>query len=268
MNAHKEGSAHIDNTMNLLASLRTAPLVSCLAVTQPGRERMLERAIGDFSRQTYAHRELTLLHDGDDAWHEVCEMLAANARIDFEAAIFVHRVAAGKTLGELRNESVRLARGHLVCQWDDDDRSHPERLQRQIETLIAANASACYLEQQLHLFADTGEWLVEDWSRQPYPRNLVQGSGLVRRDAMPTYPSQSRGEDTALLHALVQANEPIARVRGEPWLYCYSFHGDNTFDRAHHAAIARDTQVTAAAMMNVRVRLQKEVTKYVPEIGK
>jgi hypothetical protein len=250
------------------APLPPTPKVSCLTVTQAGRERMLERAIGDFAAQTYPNRELLILHDGDNAWHGTCEALAENARALNSVSINIVRERQRKTLGELRNESVRRASGELLCQWDDDDRSHPERLRRQIETLIAANASACYLEQQLHRFADTGEWLFEDWSRQPYPRNLVQGSGLVRKDAMPTYPSQSRGEDTALLHALVQANEPIARVRGEPWLYCYSFHGTNTFDRAHHAAIARDTQVTAAAMMNVRVRLQKEVTKYVPEIGK
>jgi glycosyltransferase involved in cell wall biosynthesis len=248
-------------------ALPATPLVSCLTITQSGRERTLERAIGDFARQTYPHRELILLHDGDDAWHEICGRLAAKARTDFDAAIFIHRVAAGETLGELRNESVRLARGELVCQWDDDDRSHPERLQRQIETLIAANASACYLEQQIHRFADTGEWLIEDWSRQPYPRNVVQGSALVRRDAMPTYPPLSRGEDTALLHALVIANEPIVRVPDEPWLYCYSFHGGNTFDRAHHAAIARNTQVTPAAFANVRVHLERELNRYSPPIG-
>jgi hypothetical protein len=248
--------------------LTDAPKVSCLTITQPGRETMLERAIGDFARQTYLPREQIILHDGDDAFHRTCESMIVTITESFSCHIEVRRTVTGKTLGELRNESVRAARGELVCQWDDDDRSHPERLRRQVDETLAANASACYLEQQLHRFADTGEWLVEDWSRQPYPRNLVQGSALVRRDAMPTYPSQSRGEDTALLHALVQANEPIVRVRGEPWLYCYSFHGDNTFDRAHHAAIARDTQVTAAAMMNVGVRLQKEVTRFVPEIGK
>jgi hypothetical protein len=84
---------------------------------------------------------------------------------------------------------------------------------------------------------------------------------------MPVYPAQSRGEDTALLHALVQADETIARVGGEPWLYCYSFHGGNTFDRAHHAAIARDTQATLAAILNTRERLTQEVAKYDPEIG-
>jgi glycosyltransferase involved in cell wall biosynthesis len=253
---------------NERVGLSAPPLISCLTVTQLGREGMLERALGDFARQSYAAREQIILHDEDDAFHFKCESLATEIGNEFSCRIDVYRVSPGKSLGELRNESVRLARGDLVCQWDDDDRSHPERLRRQVEELLTANASACYLEQQLHRFADTGEWLVEDWSRQPYPRNLVQGSALVRKDAMPEYPAQSRGEDTALLHALVRANESITRVRGEPWLYCYSFHGTNTFDRAHHAALARDTQATPAAMRNAERRLHLELVRYVPSIGR
>lgn len=263
------------------AALSPEPLVSCLTVTQPGRERFLQRAVGDFFRQRYAHRELVLLHDGDDAWHRACETIIDAARAvnatSREVSCRLVRVpmredsdalqSARESLGALRNRAVAAAQGELVCQWDDDDRYHPARLSAQVEALLATNASACYLEQQIHRFADSGEWLVEDWSRQPYPRNLVQGSALVRRDALPRYPARARGEDTALLHALVAANEPITRIHDAPWLYCYSFHGGNTFDRMHHALIGRDTQLSAAALLNVRSALERELTAYDPPIG-
>jgi glycosyltransferase involved in cell wall biosynthesis len=175
-------------------------------------------------------------------------------------------VLAGKTLGELRNESVALARGTLVCQWDDDDRSHPDRLRIQIQALLQENASACYLTQQLHRFVDSGEQIAEDWSHDLYPRNVVQGSAVVRRDAMPRYPALRRGEDTALLHALIEAGEPIARVEGQPWLYCYQFHGGNTFERAHHVAIAQAKRLSPAAMMNARDALEVQTARFVPAL--
>lgn len=254
-------------------ALSANPLVSCLTVTQPGRQRSLARAIGDFYRQLYPLKELVLLHDGDIEWHQTCESLVEQARLEYGLQSsgshqLVHvRTEARESLGALRNRAVASARGELICQWDDDDRYHPLRLVRQVEALREANASACYLEQQIHYFADSGEWMVEDWSKQPYPRNLVQGSALVRRDVMPRYPAHARGEDTALLHALVQANEPIARVHDAPWLYCYSFHGGNTFDRMHHANVARDTQLSAAAFMNIRIRLEREIALFAPPVG-
>jgi glycosyltransferase involved in cell wall biosynthesis len=250
----------------LVAPLKP-PRVCCLTVTQPGRAAFLTRAIGDFLRQEYAPKSMLILHDGDEKWHQECETMIALSGAHAAGEIALHRVAPGLPLGELRNRSVELATGHFVCQWDDDDRSHPLRLSAQVAALMATDATACYLEQQIHRFADTGEWYVEDWSRQPYPRNVVQGSALVRREAMPRYPAQSRGEDTALLHALIERAAVIARVQDQPWLYCYSFHGGNTFDRAHHAAIARDTQVTPAAMLNLRNRLENEITKYSPPVG-
>jgi Glycosyl transferase family 2 len=251
--------------------LPEVPLVSCLTVTQPGRQTLLARAVGDFFRQRYARKALLVLHDGGNDWHRECEALVArcaSAALPLgETQATVVQVDAGESLGALRNRAVDSARGDLVCQWDDDDRSHPDRLGAQVQALMREGASACYLETQLHRFADSGEWLVEDWSLQPYPRNLVQGSALVRRDTMPRYAEVQRGEDTALLHALIEAREPIARVRNQPWLYCYSYHGGNSFDRAHHAAIARDTQISPAGLVNLRKQLERELAAFDPAIG-
>ncbi len=248
------------------APLAPSPLVSCLTVTQPGRERSLRLALNDFALQMYSARELVIVHDGGDEWHAACVSLGDELAKSCNRDIRVHALPSGKTLGELRNDSVALARGALVCQWDDDDRSHPDRLQMQVDTLMHENASACYLTQQLHRFVDSNELVVEDWSHDLYPRNVVQGSALVRLDAMPRYPSVRQGEDTALLHALIEASEPIARAEGQPWLYCYQFHGGNTFERAHHLAIANAKRLSPAAMMNVRHALSAALTEFDPPL--
>jgi hypothetical protein len=248
------------------APLAANAKVSCLCVTQSGRETMLERAMIDFARQRYAYRELLVVHDADNAWHVVCLSLAARVGKTHSCEIKVFRVNAGLSLGALRNISVSHATGALVCQWDDDDRSHPDRLAVQVTTLNAENAIACFLTQQLHWFADTRELVAEDCTRDLYPGNVVQGSALVRRDAMPAYAALRRGEDTALLHALVRAGACIARVQCQPWLYCYHFHGGNTFDRAHHAAIANAKRLTLAAELNIAAQMRDALRDFDPPI--
>ncbi len=248
------------------APLMPNALVSCLTVTQPGRETGLYAALNDFARQSYLNRELIVLHDGDANWDARCTAIADDIRARTSCIIHIHAVSPGKRLGELRNESVARAHGTLLCQWDDDDRFHPDRLRAQVDALYASNAAACYLTQQLHRFADTDEIVVENWSGDYHPRNVVQGSALVRRDAMPEYPALSRSEDTALLHALVASGERIARVESMPWLYCYQYHGGNTFARKHHDAIAQAKRLSPAAMLNIGARLQTEMSRFEPRL--
>ena len=83
---------------------------------------------------------MVILHDGDETWHQECESIVASNGENASSAISLHRVEPGLSLGELRNRSVELAQGHLVCQWDDDDRSHPMRLSVQVAALIEADA--------------------------------------------------------------------------------------------------------------------------------
>ncbi len=230
---------------------------------------MLHRVIADFLAQRYEARELVILHDANDGFDTFCRAEVERIQDSFalhsstSTSIRIERVSAGLTLGELRNRSVDLASGELVCQWDDDDRFHPDRLAVQVDALVGADSTACYLTQQLHWFADTRELFVEDWTRESYPRNVVQGSALVRRKDMPRYPNLRRGEDTALLDALVLSGAKTARVPGKPWLFTYAFHGGNTFEREHHRAIATHKSVSAAMLLNVNAAVQRELERYV-----
>src|SRR5258708_33575443 len=141
-------------------------MISCFTVTQEGRLASLERAVADFSRQTERERELVILHDGGQAFHSGIVKLASEydgARID------VARVPGGRTLGALRNAAVDAAHGDYVCQWDDDDRYHPRRLEVQLEGLRAAKSDASFLADQLHLFAEAHEMYWDDWHDMPYP---------------------------------------------------------------------------------------------------
>ena len=237
-------------------------MISCLMVTQPQRFALAQLAIADFAAQTHAARELVVLHDADAEFHARMQAVAAE-----HAAVRVMAHESGATLGRLRNAAVEAACGEYICQWDDDDRYHPQRLALQWQALREANATFCFLSDQLHWFASTGEMYWDDWDRETYPMNLVQGTLLGRRDRMPAYPDCARGEDTGLLHAILRRGDTIARLRDVGWCYVYVYHGGNVWDMAHHAAIPRAKALRQVALLQREGTLRKRLIEYQPGFG-
>ena len=237
-------------------------LISALTITRPGALPRLATAFGDFARQTYATRELVVVHDGDAAFDAAVQLLAHRAGIVASVA----RADPGTPLGELRNRSVALARGEWVVQWDDDDRHHPERLARQADALALRGASFAFLTEQLHHFPERGTLYWEDWSAEPYPLDFVQGTIVARRERMPAYAPMRRGEDTALCRAIVKSGETIARVRDAGWSYVYTYHGANVFAASHHRAIALAKQLSPARMLAREHVLRARLADYDPPL--
>lgn len=211
-------------------------MISCLMVTRPGRLQFVERSVRCFDAQTHEDRELVILHDGNNGFDRALrEMSGGFPRSD----IRIHRVFVPQTLGELRNASVSVACYPLVCQWDDDDLFHPQRLSEQLAQLQEAGADCCYFTDQLHWFEGINQWYWDDWKAERPPGHLIQGSILARRDIMPSYPSERRGEDTGLLSTLLESGARITGLEGRGYLYVYSYNGENAWDFSHHAAISR-----------------------------
>lgn len=241
-------------------------MISCFTVTQEGRLASLTRAVGDFARQTERDRELVILHDGSAAFHED---LTAAVRSYNEAAIRVVQTqgAPKQTLGMLRNAAVDAAHGEYVCQWDDDDRYHPRRLEVQLGALRAAQSDASFLVDQLHFFAESREMYWDDWDEMPYPLNFVPGTLFARRDALARYPDRPRGEDTGLVLAMLRQGRTFARVREQGYLYIYVFDGRNSFDQAHHAALSLYHGFRGARLLRLEAPLRKHVAEYSPPLG-
>jgi glycosyltransferase involved in cell wall biosynthesis len=110
-------------------------LVTCITITQVSRAALLADAVRDFLRQTYAERELLILHDGDAAAHRALQDLLQRLGVEGGTSpVRLQRASAPAPLGQLRR-GLALSRGELICQWDDDDRYHPERLALQCGAL-------------------------------------------------------------------------------------------------------------------------------------
>lgn len=198
------------------------PLVSCLMVSR-GRLFPARFAIACFQSQTHANRELVIMVD-DPA----CELVAHVASLNDAKIRLVQAPATAQTLGVLRNLAVAEARGEYVCQWDDDDLYAPDRIQTQLVALRSTQVAACVLRRWT-LWWPATERLAISGVR------CWEGSILARRTALPPYPALRRGEDTAMLAAMMQ-RERILCLEA-PELYLHIRHGGNAFDSRHFSTI-------------------------------
>jgi UDP:flavonoid glycosyltransferase YjiC (YdhE family) len=212
------GRSATDWLLGALAAVAEPPLVSCLMPTR-GRAALARRAIELFCRQDYARRELVILDNGGD------DALGQWVRARGDERVRYHFSPDDpRSLGELRNETVRLARGEYVAQWDDDDLSDPRRLRLQLATLLATGADACLLErEQLWLPAERRLLFSV---RRPWESSLV-----AKRSLLPAFPDRALGSDTPVVDELLRRGR--VALLDLPELYTYVFHGGNVRDREH-----------------------------------
>lgn len=217
------------------------PLISCLMVTYD-RLALAKRAIRSFAAQSWANRELVIVTAGAPRFRDA--IAACLADLGLDEARLIHLDEDDPPLGRLRNLSLESARGELLCQWDDDDFSHPDRLAIQAAHLENEKADACLLTDHLHHIADRNILCWVDWTdggtasgiESMAPQTLMMRSGLgvlYPEDG----PNARMGEDSVMLEAL-DSGGAVSALSGAGHLYLYHYHGANIFPREHHDRIA------------------------------
>lgn len=96
-------------------------LVSCIMPTCR-RDRFILAAVDCWRRQTYEPKELIILDDGEG-------MTISGPGIQYE------RIPKKMMTGSKRNACCELARGEIICHFDDDDWSDPGRIEDQVTRL-------------------------------------------------------------------------------------------------------------------------------------
>jgi len=218
----QDGALIQQGTLDVLAWPGRRPLVSCLMVTR-GRLFPARFAVDCFLRQSWAERELVLVCDAPGTEVEAYCRALGDDRI---RVVYPDRAAS--SLGALRNLSVRAARGEYVCQWDDDDLYHPQRIELGMLLLQSMQAETLFLSRWM-LWAPGARRIGVSGARE------WEGSMLARAAGVPAYPELARGEDTAVMHALVARGRVV--LLDAPWLYTYVQTGANTWTARHFDAI-------------------------------
>lgn len=217
------------------------PRISCLTVTLD-RLVLLKEAIRCYLGQSWPERELVIVSNGDARY-----LQAIRRHLETLGSAAIRLVALPQqpaTLGALRNLAVEAASGDIVCQWDDDDLYHPQRLQLQAEHLLRHDAGACLMTDYLQFFHREREMFWVNWTnRTDNPRHhLLPGTLMMAKDRRLRYPESGadavKGEDDALIDRMVAQQVPIAVLREHGWMYVYGYHGNNTFSYEHHRRLA------------------------------
>jgi glycosyltransferase involved in cell wall biosynthesis len=225
------------------------PLVSCLTVTQCTwlRFAFLKNAIGDYCRQTHAARELVIVLDSGPAEtrQAILDHVAGLGRDD----IRIVEGRPGAALGALRNQSAAAARGAVLCQWDDDDRHHPERIAGQLKALIDSQNEAVCLQELMQYFPATRSLYCTNWRATEH--GSMPGTLMFRASARVPYPETgdtARLAEDSAVHRAYSQRKAMGALAGAPHLYVYVSHGANSWHQGHHRMLADELGISAGLL--------------------
>lgn len=187
-----------------MAAVVTDPLVCCVMLTRD-RPAMTAKAVECWRAQTYPSKLI------------VMDSSAKPINIVDKHVSILSNSNSNLTIGALRNGAAEYATKYLfagppdlIAHWDDDDYSHPLRLEHQVAALMARSDADCvgyrsalFWDERNPTLSKADYRLVgldgEAWRyRCLTPQFVVGASMLYRRSAWERRPFENihRGEDT------------------------------------------------------------------------
>jgi FkbM family methyltransferase len=148
------------------------PLTSIILTTRD-RPYLLSIALACYRHQTYRHRELVVVDDGEAFPADETAIAANGGRLI--------RVAPGTPLGTKLNRGVSEARGVLCQKMDDDDWYAPQFVEMMVAALLKSRRAICRPTLAFlmpFLFFDLAEWEV----RRSVGSNVPGATLLFARD--------------------------------------------------------------------------------------
>lgn len=225
-----------------------------------GRMEFLRRAVDCYLNQSYPNKELQIVSLLDD--NPKAPLIQFLEELN-EPHIHLHLIEGEKSLGALRNISINKAQGAIICQWDDDDLYHPDRLKVQYEQLIKEQAEVCFLTSQLHYFKNDKvlSWL--EWSNFRQPFDCMPNSIMMRKSVEVSYPEEGpnaqKKEDSNVLQQIHNLRVKIAKVKDRAYMYVYTYHGDNTWQKEHHYDLVKKTASNSSKLKKYQPELLKTI---------
>lgn len=181
------------------------PLVSCIMPTIKARDEFRKEAVACFEAQTYPNRELVTVFDPG-------------------------------TVGAKRNMACSRARGEIICHWDDDDWSHPERIADQIERLLSSEHPVTGYHSMIFVNGAGRRWKYTGTPGFPLGTSLCYFKDCWRKTP---FVAINEGEDVHFMHnwraSTVEAGEMMqARI-----------HAGNTSDKSSRLSHAEYQEIVA-----------------------
>jgi glycosyltransferase involved in cell wall biosynthesis len=231
-------------------------MVSCLLVTLPIPERFdyAKASIAAFCSQTHGSKELIIVVDPapKEGRARLVEYVNSLQRNDIRIVVSPEKF----TLGRLRNLSIDSAQGDVLCQWDDDDLYHPQRLECQLTALQENECEAVYMRDVMQYFPKSKTLYWTNW--QSTEAGGHPGTLMVRRSVPIRYPTEGAsarlGEDLCVALYLKERGH-VCFLTSMPHLFVYVSHGKNSWDEGHHQMLASELSISRGLLQ----RREKEI---------
>lgn len=237
--------------------------ISCLMVTLPSLQRfnLFKASITSYQLQKHPQRELLILmNGGEDAWSSFFEEHVDSLK---DPSIQIQKLDGSLSLGTLRNLSFKLAQGEIVCQWDDDDLYHPDRLTEQLNTLLSSGCEVVFLGEVIQLFSEQGIAYVTNWAKtetKGFPGSMMCYKSLGL-DYPEVGPESKLGEDTFAIRQIL-SKVKISTVSGKAYLYIYRTHGANSWPHEHHKNLIQNLAISRGLILRQKEKIIHELASF------
>jgi glycosyltransferase involved in cell wall biosynthesis len=197
------------------------PLISCLMPTCDRRE-FIPQALACFEAQTYPHKQLVIVDNGQDSIQDLAESC--------RRVIYKHVGTEKLSTGEMRNRACALATGTIFCHWDDDDYSHPKRMVEQFRmmqsmsvSLVGYNAMYFLDEEQQQAWLYSNPEFYALGTSLMYTKDYWRGGKFPDLDVAEDSAFIERAQYRRAMSVGVANDRLIARI-----------HGKNTCDKRRY----------------------------------
>jgi glycosyltransferase involved in cell wall biosynthesis len=208
-------------------------------ITNSKKKKYIGDAIKSFASQTYHNKELIIVHCDGFYFNEYLK----NIYVKNDPRIKL--IGLNKqTLGSMRNVAIEKSSGELVATWDDDDISHPIRLERQLNEMLLRRAEFSYLTKYVHLFEDDANiFLVNKLKPTIYVDCVVENTMIGFKNKFPIkYLNLNSGEDTPVNLKIINSRKIYIHI-DENYLFVYRFCKSNVWNKKHHITMCTHNHV-------------------------
>ena len=166
------------------------PLVSVIIPTHNGSE-FIDTALRSLTAQTWKNIELLVVDDGSSQFH--LEKLRKICGEYNNVTLFEQAVNSGAYVS--RNLGLKYARGEFITVHDDDDWSHPQKIERQVVPLIHSSKMIANMSMHTRVTEDLAFLRINNDTRftQPNYSSMMFRRSVV--DRIGEWDSVNRGAD-------------------------------------------------------------------------
>lgn len=196
-------------------------LVSCVMPTCD-RRNFIHAAIDCFQKQTYEHRELIVMDDGEN---KVKDLIPADPKIRYI------ELSSRMILGAKRNAINEEAKGDVIIHFDDDDWSAPNRVADGLKLLAASGKPLVGYKNMLY-------WDVTEQKAKKYIgwiSNYIVGLSLCYLKSYwkeYCFKVQQISSDGGFILGAVHRREPLAFASMESHYIVSRIHSQNVSDKS------------------------------------